>query len=194
MGRSLLILDDIDLLLAAAGAATSSATSPSASGAAAAPPAAPLSALLLGLLRSLLREPLDSRRSARRATGATDQERAEAGAEAGGEEGGEEGRPRALVVLATASSPAAAAALAPLFDSAAIVPLLASASDVHAVLRASPAIRLEVDALDGVSAAATARGPVGVRSVLRLAERASEEATAAEQVSCYEEMAGSWPL
>ena len=130
--------------------------------------ASPLSPTLVGLLRSLLREPFEQ---------------------------GSDERPPALLVLATASSPAAAAALAHLFDATATVPLLTSSAEALDAMQSSPALAQLVTprALEGFSQACAddARVParIGVRPLLRLAERAAAASDdPEEQVRWFREM------
>ena len=130
--------------------------------------APPLSPTLVGLLRSLLREPLEH---------------------------GSDERPPVLFILATASSPAAAAALAHLFDATATVPLLTSSAEALDAMQSSPALAQLVAprALEGFSQACAddARVParIGVRPLLRLAERAAASSDdPEEQVRWFREM------
>ena len=100
-----------------------------------------------------------------------------------------------MLVLATASSPAAAAALAHLFDATATVPLLASSAEALDAMQSSPALAQLVTprALEGFSQACAddARVParIGVRPLLRLAERAAAASDdPEEQVRWFREM------
>jgi hypothetical protein len=108
-------------------------------------------------------------------------------------EQGSDERPPALLVLATASSPAAAAALAHLFDATATVPLLTSSAEALDAMQSSPALAQLVTprALEGFSQACDARVParIGVRPLLRLAERAAAASDdPEEQVRWFREM------
>ena len=125
MRRSMLILDDIDLLLAAGSGA----------------PAACLSPVLTGALRSLLKEPLDSQGGAAAselAAGNPD----DADAPTSASSAPRSPPPPALIILATASDAAAASALATAFDRIIKVPLLHTAEEAADALRSSPALAL----------------------------------------------------
>ena len=88
------------------------------------------------------------------------------GANSGGESG-----PRTLLVLATTSSPSHACGgeLADLFDTTLLVPLVASKADAAAVLREVPG--LDEGVVEEAAEAALRNGPLGVKTLLRLAER-----------------------
>ena len=154
MRRAMLIIEDIDLLLAApaGGASTPAGLSP----------------VLVGTLRGLIREPLDE--SGVTAEGST------------ASRGSESDAPSTLILLSTISDPAAARALAPMFPSLIRVPMLTSAEEAAAALRSSPAIHAAVgsssDVIDGFASRATADRPVGAQELFRLADRALAEASA----------------
>ena len=91
----------------------------------------------------------------------------------------------ALLVLATVSTPAAEAALAPLFDSTIPVPMLRSADEAADALRSSPtmAALLHADALDAAANAASREGGIGVSALYRRTERACAEAADEEAIA-----------
>ena len=155
MRRSMLILDDLDLLLAAP-----SATSPGQ------PPA--LSPVLMGALRSHLKEPLEQAPTAAAVAGPSD---AAPGAS-------RPPLPPALIVLATVSDPAAAQQLVSAFQGLIKVPLLKTPEDAAAALCASPAVPLDTAAVPGAAELAVAGGPIGARTLYRLAEQACATASA----------------
>ena len=158
MRRSMLVLTDIDLLLAAQGGGGRSR-----GGDGIGDP----SAVLLGTLRSLLRTPLDAAPSPP-ASQTHANERATAGDEAGG-------MAPALVVLATVSEPAAAEALCDVFEPIP-VPLLRTVDEAANVLRQSPALSGTLQLVDDAAALALSGGPISAAALLRHAERACVDA------------------
>jgi len=162
MVRSMIILDDIDLLLAptAMGVGEGSGTAGG---------AAPLSGVLLGTLRDLMRE---------------------AAAEASGP--ASDAGPPCLHVLATVAhpSPALLAALRPTLRTAVHVPLLHTADAAAQALTTSPALAtvLLPDAVDATATAALSHGPLPVHELYELVYDAclDADADAAAQVAAVE--------
>ena len=165
MRRSMLIFDDLDLLL----------SSSSAGGGA---PAGyrSLSAVLLGALRSQLKEPLATATAAVTSGGA----RNGAGdADGGGTSASAASQPPpCLVVLATVSDPSVASELRGVFDSLIKVPMLHTAGEAADALRSSAAVGLDDSVVEAASAAAVAGGPMGARQLLALATQACAMAEA----------------
>ena len=147
MRRSMLVLDEVDRMLA-------SPTTPGA-----------LSAVLVGALSAHLKEPLE--RMPPPAT--TD-------AAGGAAEAAPPPPPPALIVLATVADPEAAEALRSVFGATNLlrVPMLRTADEAADALRSSPAAaaQLAPDAVDAIAAAAIAAGPRGVRNILDLTAQA----------------------
>jgi len=142
MRRSMLILEDVDLLLASS---TSAGPSP----------------VLLGTLRSLMREPLEQPTSSAGRGGEDAAAAAAASASAS-----------CLIVLATLSDPSAAAALRPVFADAIAVPLLQQAEEAADAMRSSPALAaLTPEALSAAAEAAVTHGPASAAEVFETAER-----------------------
>ena len=88
-------------------------------------------------------------------------------------------------MLATLSTPAAEAALAPLFDATIPVPLLKTADEAADALRSSPttAALLHADAIDAAASAATRSGAIGASALYRMTERACAEAADEEALA-----------
>mmetsp|Transcript_5705 Transcript_5705/g.11607 ORF Transcript_5705/g.11607 Transcript_5705/m.11607 type:complete len:204 (-) Transcript_5705:134-745(-) len=147
MQTALLILDDVDMLVAGEGGRASPA--------------------VLATLRALLRTPASSpsRFAAKGTEGA-----AAASVSAGRSEGGGPGA-RTMLVLATTSCPthACGGELADLFDDTLLVPLVEQPADAAAVLGVVPGI---VGGVVGQAAdEVLRRGPLGVKTLIRLGER-----------------------
>ncbi|KAG8469348.1 hypothetical protein KFE25_007866 [Diacronema lutheri] len=125
---------------------------------------------LAAALRALLREPLVGARGVAR-----------------GANGGEDTRAApALIVIGTCSDPVAARALAlgPLFGAAVALPLVGAAPHAATALEHSAALGLAPAAAHALAAVALAElGPLGVKTLLALAERACALAAAAADVS-----------
>lgn len=148
MVQALLILDDVDMLVAGEGGRASPA--------------------VLATLRALLRTPASgpSRFGAKGTEGA-----AAASASAPGAKS--EGSPstRTMLVLATTSCPAHACGgeLADLFDDTLLVPLVEQPADAAAVLGVVPGI--DGGVVGQAAEAVLRRGPLGVKTLIRLGER-----------------------
>ena len=156
MRRSMLILDDLDLLLSSPGAPGS------------------LSAVLLGALRSQLKEPLASPSRSSLRGGADG-----GGGGGGGGDSASGAQPApCLVVVATVSDPAVASELSGVFESLIKVPMLHTAEEAADALRSSIALGLDGSVVDAAAAAAVAGGPVGARQLLGLATQACAMAEA----------------
>ena len=171
MRRAMLVLEDIDLLLAAPGAAAGGGGGVNGAGGG-------LSRVLLGALRSLVREPLDAPPpSTTTAADAPLSPSAAAG-------GAPASSAPCLLVVATASAPSAGLleALRPTFRSLVRVPLLHTVDEAAAALRASPALErlLAPSACEAAAAFALADGPIAVSTLHELVEAACLEATALE--------------
>mmetsp|Transcript_84828 Transcript_84828/g.169482 ORF Transcript_84828/g.169482 Transcript_84828/m.169482 type:complete len:227 (-) Transcript_84828:126-806(-) len=163
MRRSMIILEDADLLLACPGA------TPDLSDAASAADGAALSSVLLGTLRSLLREAHDEM------IATTVAGTASGSSSAGIEKSG------TLVVLATLSSPRAAEALRPLLASGATcipVPMITTPEQAADALCSSSALAavLAPEAVEHISARAVAERPISTAALREMAACACAEA------------------
>ena len=178
MRRSMLILEDVDLLLASAG------------GGDAGDGATRLSPVMLGALRSLVREPLDEP-SKRQNGGEEEVSTIDATSKSS--------EPPCLLILATTAAPptpALLAALRPIFRTAVGVPLLHTPTEAAEALRSSPALStlLKPDACEAVAELALNDGPIAVGELQELVESACLEAAdgadAHAQIAAVEDRCG----
>jgi len=182
LGSSVLVLDDVDRMLAAegggggGGGGAFGGGGEGGGGGGSGP-----SPVLLAALHALLRQPLPPppRDDAR-----------PGGAPAAADGAADAAAPPPLLrVLATTSAVGAARReLAMLFDETIVVPRLATAEHAADALRASAAAPLlPPEIVDEAAAAAVARGPIGVKRLLQMAERATAAAAFDESAGEGEE-------
>lgn len=144
MGRAIVVLDDVDRMMGGDGPG---GVSPS----------------MVGALSALLREPLGIRSIGRGGEGKKE------------DEGGQE-VPRTLLVVGTVSGrEGACRGLAGLFDEVLVLPAIGSEEAAKKALdnaRENGALALDQAAVEQCAAAAVSGGPVGVKELLTMAERA----------------------